>query len=281
MWKTFASPAELDRDRFDKEIEKPAARTRYVMHFTPRSGSSWLTDLAMRTKRLSQPGECFNPNFMPRMTRALNARNMDEYIAILERRRNTRNVYGFQITHHQLIKVFGKNAAFAARFPVADWHSFFLIREDIVAQAVSLHKMVQTDISHAPQVSADDITERERAYAYDGAEIKRWLAHILAAEQGSEAFFAETGARPFRMSYERNLAVKPHRVVNTMCRHLGIARLKTPPPDSTHSKVGTGQNTDYAARFRDEYPDVVAETDALRAPTLARLEEYRPPAQRD
>lgn len=274
MVKTFAPIQELDRKQFEAELKRAAASTRYVVHFTPRSGSSWLTDLAIQTKRLSHPDECFNPKFMPEMTRALNTQNMEEYTAILERRRNFNGVYGFQITHHQLMKVFSNHANFSKWFPPQNWHSFFLIREDIVAQAVSLWKMVEASISHSPQISESDVVRLEKNLRYSSKGIKRWLKHILAAERGFEAIFSETGARPFRMSYERNHKLEPIQVLNAMCRHLEIEPISSPPEATNHRKIGTDQNVEFADRFRDENKSLLVKVNSIRAKTLDALDDY-------
>jgi len=274
MWNEFAALKELDRERFAKDITLPPAKIRYVMYFTPRSGSSWITDMAEGTRQLSIPGECFNPNFLSTMTRALNANTMEEYTAILERRRNTKDIYGFQITYHQLKKVFDNDDTFITLFPVANWHSFWLIREDIVLQAVSLFKMVKTQIAHTPQTSVSDIAAQDRTLKYDGPEIKRWLEHILAAERGTEALFEREDITPFRMSYERNTAVNSHGVIDTMCRHLGVHRPRLSQPESSHKKIGTSINDQYADRFRAENVDFLRQVDRDRERTLALLEDY-------
>lgn len=273
MFSPFSPVKRLDRDRFEQDMQLPPAGTRYVMHFTPRSGSSWLADLATQTKSLGAPDECFNPNFMPNMSMAMNAADLVEYKSVLMRRRNMRDVFGFQITYHQMIKVFGSAEGFAARFPVSDWASFWLIREDIVAQAVSLFKMVETTIAHAPQTHMEEIAERDRGLVYDGEQVQRWLTHVLKAERGSEAFFAQTDTQPLRMSYERNLATIPRRVVNVMCGHLGL-RLVREIPESTHRKIATGLNADFATQFRADFPNFLRDVAAEREERLARISDY-------
>lgn len=269
MWKGFAKASDLDRARFEKDMKLPAAPNRYVMYFTPRSGSSWLTDIAERTRQLSIPGECFNPNFLPDMTRAMNATNIDEYIDILRRRRNTRGVFGFQITHHQMNAVFKSRGDFLDRFR-AD-KSFWLIREDIVLQAISLHKMQITQLSHAPQISHSDIAKQDKTFPYNAREIKRWLNHILQAELGSEKLFAEAGIKPFRMSYEVNTSLRPARVLNAMGHHLGLDHMKGLKLKTAHRKIGTGTNELYAERFREEMREYMIEVNETRAKMLSKV----------
>ncbi len=275
----FSKLRDLDREEFAKFMAQTTASKRYVMHFTPRSGSSWITDLVTSVRFLGRPDECFNPNFMPVMTRRMNAKNLDEYIEVLPRRRKTRDVFGFQITHHQLIKVFRSHNAFASYFPPDVWHSFWLIREDIVAQAVSLYKMINTQIAHTKHSDHDEIMQRDLEISYNGAEIKTWLLHILEAERGTEQYFAETGTTPFRMSYERNFAVPPRRVLNLMANHVGTKKFNH-PPENQHKKIATQLNEEFAAKFRADHSDFVAEIEAERAPMIASIGNYLMPGQR-
>ncbi|HHL20346.1 MAG TPA: hypothetical protein ENJ52_02330 [Aliiroseovarius sp.] len=265
---------ELDRARFDRDMARPMPETRFVMFFTPRSGSSWLCDLVNRSRRLGVLGEAFNPKFMPRMSRAMNAANLDEYCQVLPRRQARGGVFGFQITYHQLNAVFADEQDFLRRF--ASWHSFWLIRRDIVLQAVSLYKMQQTGLAHAPQATPERIGRRERDLAYDGDGIRHWLLHILAAERATEALIARAGFAPLRMSYERNTALKPNHLLNVMGRHMGLATMRMKPLRSPHGKIGTDLNTQFAERFRRDQSDLVARIEEERGPLLARIPRYGP-----
>jgi LPS sulfotransferase NodH len=274
VWNGYPDIGEVDRDRFARDMAMAPAKTRYVMYFTARSGSSWVCDLATRTRRLGVLGESFNPNFLPAMTRAMNATDLDEYCDIAMRRRARGDVFGFQITHHQLMAVFGSEDAFLDRFRTL--HCFWLIRRDIVLQAISLHKMQVTRLSHAPNASPEEIEARDRGFTYDRAEIKRWLSHILAAEQATEAMIERAGLEPLRMSYERNTELKPNHLLNVMGRHMGLPTMRMKPVGSVHSKIATTANDDFAARFREDEQAFMAEVDALRAPMLEKLVYYGP-----
>lgn len=274
MWKKFPRLGELDRDRFASDMALPLPAKQYVMYFTPRSGSSWITDIAGKTRKLSLPGEVFNPNFLPKITQSYNATTMDEYCAVLKRRRNTQDVFGFQITYHQLAAVFRNEADFLKRFPSPT--CFWLIRRDIVAQAVSLYKMVQTQVGHAPQLDADEILAREHSFIYDGPAIRHWMQHILSAEIKTEAMFARYGLSPLRMSYERNIALHPNHLVNVIGKHVGIAHMRMKPLQSAHSKIATARNDAFAAAFRSDYAGFVQEVAEQRSEMLSRIGEYGP-----
>lgn len=274
MWKKFPRLGALDRDRFASDMALPLPGKQYVMYFTPRSGSSWITDIAGKTRKLSLPGEVFNPNFLPKITQSYNATTMDEYCEILKRRRNTQDVFGFQITYHQLAAVFRNEADFLKRFPSPT--CFWLIRRDIVAQAVSLYKMVQTQVAHAPQMDVDEIHAREQSFTYDGPAIRHWLQHILSAEMKTEAMFARFGLTPLRMSYERNIALHPNHLVNVIGKHVGIAHMRMKPLQSEHGKIGTARNDAFATEFRSDHAGFVQEVAEQRQEMLSLLGEYGP-----
>jgi len=269
MWNDFPKKTEVNREIFDKEITREPAKTQFVMFFTPRSGSSWLTDIAFKTGRLSNPGETFNPNFLHTMVRALNATNMDEYCEILARRRNTHGVFGFQITYHQLRAVFKNDEDFMRRFPCRK--CFWLIREDIVLQGVSLYKMQSTKIGHAPSADASSIQKAENALVYDKGEIQRWIKHIRLAEIGNENLFERFDLKPYRMSYEKNMAVRPARVVNKIAARLNLDPIRGVKLKSQHTKIGTTINDEFAERFRADMPGFVERIDQERSDMLAKI----------
>ena len=159
FWRRNLFPAVVDEARFRRQLERPAAATRYCILFTPRTGSSWLTDIARQTGRLGHPGEHFNPTFLPRMAQSFDARTRDDLVEALLRRRNVGGVFGMEITYFQLKTVFRSERAFLRAF--GDARFFWLIREDIVLQAISLMKKQQTRIGHNTQAPAAARAEAE------------------------------------------------------------------------------------------------------------------------
>jgi len=274
QWGDFPTKQSVDRARFASDMALAPATTQYVMFFTPRSGSSWICDIATRTGRLGVLGESFNPNFLTNMTRAMNATSLDEYCDIAVRRRARNDVFGFQITQHQLNAVFASEDAFLKRFPSKN--SFWLIREDIVLQAISLYRMKVTNLAHSPNATPDKIRETEDLFTYNGPEIRSWLEHILAAEQATEAMITRAGLKPLRMSYERNTNLKPSHLLNVMGRHLGLPTMRLKSVHSAHTKIATGRNAEFGDRFRNEQRDFLKRVDEMRAPTLEKLVYYGP-----
>lgn len=268
-------PAQQDIARYERAIARrsPAA-IRYVIWFTARSGSSWLTDIADKTGRLSRPGECFNPDFIPQMARKMNAGTMDQFIEMLLRRRNAEGVFGCEITWHQLMRSFGSPEPFMRHFRADP--CFWLIREDIVLQAVSLARKQQTKIGHSIQADGHALEATEESFVYDVRQIRRFLGHLTRAEEETEAVFARYGLTPLRLSYERITAMGAETMVNVIAHHIGVPPIPVQPIETGHRKIGTDRNAEFAARFRAEHVRLMAKTDTARAARLAAVDRALP-----
>lgn len=246
-----------------------------VFHFTARSGSSWLSAVLSRSG-LGIGAEMFNPNFMPRMAERFGARTLLEYVTYGPRFTQRNRLCSFEITAHQMNAVFADHGDFHEAF--ASDHHFWLVREDIVAQAVSLQKMVDNGVAHSTAIDAEARRKADDAFEYNPRAIRKWLMHTLNAERVSEVFFAEFGVTPLRMSYERNIALGEEQLVKLLYAQIGLEELPAPPtaPEKNgHEKIGTDKNCDYAERFRMENEDFLAEIDAERQPMLAKLDAYK------
>lgn len=259
----------LDRAKFARITARAAPNVEYCIYFTPRSGSSWLTDLAGRSGFLGAPKECFNPNFAPRIARNLGARDMDEYIRAIRRHFAANGTFGFEITFYQLRKVFGGPAPFMAQFGTAV--QLWLIREDVVLQAVSLWKMRTTGISHSVNSTNTDRTEAEARVAYDPDGIAENIDHIVKLETLTEKHFTAFGLDPIRLSYEVMMANGPARTRAMLAHVLGLPPQDPTEGDPTHTKIATSTNGAFAERFRAERRAYCADLDARRAAMLAQV----------
>jgi len=254
------------REKFDR---LPAAATTCVIHFTPRSGSTLLTDLLSATGRLGRANEVFNPGFIPKIAQSLQATDMASYLHLLPRRLSTKGVFSLEVTAHHIMAVFGYYEAFHQLYGSAP--SVWLIRQDIVAQAVSLAKMVTTNVSHFRHQDNSAMDPRDEAFSYDGELIKKWLLHIRAAETASEKWFAEFGVAPLRMSYEQTTALTPDQIVTVMSRYLRLPDLPPLEVSSAYRKLGNAQNVHFSERFRRDYAAFVQDLDKDRAGMLRQL----------
>lgn len=260
----------FDQDRYEAELALPPAATNYVIFFTPRSGSSWLTDTITATSQLGEPNEWFNPDFIPEIASALNANAPARLIEVLRRTQAPGGVFGTEITYHQMSAVFGSSEQFLSLYPPLSC-TFFLVREDIVEQSVSLAKSVATKIFHSSQSSPQAIEEADRSFTYDERSIEAWLIDIASQEQCCETLFHRHAIEPVRLSYERITAAGERAVVDFFGRKLRVETASNAPRPSAHRKIGTGKNSEYAARFRREHAALVHQVESRRRLTLDRL----------
>lgn len=255
----------FDPDRYQRDMQIALPRKEYVIFFTPRSASSWLTNALKASRRLGDPDELFNPGFVPKIAASYNARDIRSYIDMARRKRSPGGVFGFEITYFQMLSTFGSVESYLQHFPPST-RSIWLVREDIVEQAVSLAKAVATGIYHSAATPEDHIVRADSEFEYDPASINRWLGHILEQETATEQLLAANHIHPLRLTYETMMADKQG-TINAICEHLG-----EPPTTleaNSHRKIGTDKNAEFAERFARENPTIIRHVDEMRAPTLS------------
>ncbi|PWJ12909.1 Stf0 family sulfotransferase [Jannaschia seohaensis] len=269
-----AAPAP-NLDRLAADLARPPAPLGWVLYFTPRSGASWLCDLATRSGLLGQPDQSFSPGTMARAAARYNARSLDEYCALLPRRQARGKVWGLAVSHPQIRSAFPSERAFLKRF--GQLPALWLVRRDIVAQAVSLAKMRATGLAHAPYADAAAQKAADDAFAYDAAAIGAEMARLRGFEVATEAMFARAGIDPLRMSYEENVVhPRPH-LIKLIGTHAGRAATRPPALEpGPHTRLATARSHAYAARFRAEEAAQVAEIEAARAPLIEAIRPYGP-----
>lgn len=260
----FDNPA-FDPDRFAADMSRVGAPRCFGIIFTPRSGSSWLTDILEKSKFLGRPREWFNPNFVPRISQAVNARSLDSYIKMLRRKHKVGGYFSFEITIYQMQRVFGGPDRFLTYFP-AETPFYYLTREDIVLQAISLAKTAQTEVFHSAHSSTEDIARADSAYRYDGKEISHWLDHLFDQERKCERFFAQKAITPRRLVYEDITAAGAAETTRRILRDLkhGHRAAQVVDLESDHRKIGSDRNTEFAERFRREHPALIDDIEAVR-----------------
>ncbi|MFD1794879.1 hypothetical protein FQV27_05660 [Paracoccus aurantiacus] len=258
---------EADQAKYRFWTRSDAPKKTYSILFTPRSGSSWLTSILTETKAMGTPTEWFNPQLMVTSTRAKGARDIDQFVAAISRHNIHGDMFGFEITSHQIRATFGGADGFMSHF--SDAFFFWLIRKDIVAQGVSLHKMVQTQVGHSANSDADAIAKSDASYSYDAGQIERWIKHIRHAEIETEAMIARFGLSPVRLSYEGITAAGANETVGLFADALGAKLAAADELPTTHRKIGTEKNSEYATRFRAEKHDFVARLEDERAEMVA------------
>jgi LPS sulfotransferase NodH len=249
---------EVDEMAFAREIQlsQPPSRT-YVIVFTPRSGSSWLTNILAATGQLGDPQEFINPDFVRDVAKSVNARAPAALLQILQRRLKSSNgVFGMEVRAVDVMllgePVFLQNFGPATIF-------FNLWRENIVAQAISLYRAIATQRFHS-----SDAAGSTQPPAYDGAKIQNWLSHIADTETSNLAMLRRIRRSFITISYEE-IVKDRDRTLKFFADTLRVTLSgATRPASGELTKIADDWNDAAEQRFRAEYADWLAGIEALR-----------------
>lgn len=264
-------------ERFDKvkvaSIRKYASADMVVpIYFTPRSGSSWLADVFQKSDVLGTAREYFNPATLQESSRYYLADNMDDYIDHIQRLDAVNGVFSFEITPMQLNKVFGDYTVFRSFFPGVN-QGIVLIREDIVLQAVSLYKAVQTNVWHSAQSDASLIAAADAAVDFDSSEIRRWVSHINEMEIQLAKWIAKEGPPRLIFSYEQIMALGEETLLSTCAKHLGLLVPGRIGNTISYRKIGTDKNVLFRDKFVKMNESFMNDIELNRLPLIELLND--------
>jgi len=245
-----------------RACEAPAPAHRYVILFSPRSGSTWLAATLGATGLLGHPYEHLHPDMARRRAEEAHSTEPAGVLAVLLRRHQTANgVFGLKLRALD-IHLFGADAFFAALGPGTAY--FCLWRENVVAQGISLYRAIASGRWHSYDAPRPPP-------AYDAAAIATWIAHVIEVENDNLDLLTDRRIAATWLRYE-DIARR-----DALCIDLFAARLGSPlppggPPPARPNAltvVADAWNADAEARFRAE-----------EAPRLADLiSSRRLPAQ--
>jgi LPS sulfotransferase NodH len=231
----------------------------YVVIFTARSGSSWLTNILSETRQLGFPEEYINPNFVRNVATAVNATVPEKFLAGLRRRRKTPNgVFGIEAREVD-VKLFGADCFFKT---FGNGTVFFnLWRENMVAQAVSLFRAVETQHFHAKEGE-----ETAAPPGYNSEAVGKWLIHLAVQENANIDMLAQR-RRPFvNLCYEQMVSNREQ----TLRLFAGVLGIELTPETLAGKsaqplkKIGDEWNNEVEKRFRAEAEPLVSRIEADR-----------------
>jgi trehalose 2-sulfotransferase len=234
----------------DMAIITPADR-HYIIFFTPRSGSSWLTSALSATKKLGFPEEYINPAFLPDVIKATNARQPKLLIGMLKRRRRSVNgIFGMEVRAIDVM-LFGEHDFFTELDDTTVF--FFLWRDNIIAQGISLYRAVTTSRYH----SSDRVASPPPVYSQD--DIKHWIQHIANIENDNLIMLERHDRAARFLRYEdivRDRATTLSLFAEPLRVGLEVAELLQPSSEEL-TKISDSWNCDTEERFRREEPHYV------------------------
>lgn len=234
----------------------------YASFITPRSGSTWLTEMASAGGQLGTPQEWFNETFLQtnleflgcRPPRLVGTSDINEYISIsIASHRSPANIMGLQLSFYQAQSLF--KLVEAPEPAKAAMTFFYLRRRNLVAQAVSLYRSVVSGRFHSYETDREAVA-RFGAVVFDAEKVAYWVEHLLASEIGFEAMFRSCGLEVHRFFYE-DLVAHPGQTLNWL--HVIAAgengprpRPAPPPGPGQVLPLGDEKNREWETRFRDE-----------------------------
>ena len=188
----------------------------------------------------------------------MNATTQDDLLAMLKRRRKTANgVFGIEVRHID-VELFGIEKFFSA-FASANVF-FFLWRDNIVAQGLSLYRAVYTGHFH----STDSRAAPPPPYDSDG--IKRWMTHLLHTENRNLQLLAAR-SKPARFLRYEDILRDPN---TTALQFADALRVDLEPSDSSeiksseNKKIADFWNREAELKFRSQEAEFVLKTEEER-----------------
>jgi len=229
---------------------KSAAAVNYVIFFTPRSGSTWLTDMLRSLGTVGNPDEWLNERYLTLELQQLGKVDHATLLRWLVSSHSTANsVFGIEVDFFRLDYA-DSRFRFMDFFP-PETRYFYLTRYNFVAQAISLYRAVESGRFHAVDGASD------RSVQYDAGKIRDWVLHVLQQEYGFEVYFRDKRVEPVRYSYE-GLCGSPFSVVSDIhWRVLGKAPPSAPASASPYVKLSDSESQAWERQFRDDNHDFI------------------------
>ena len=216
-------------------------RRGYVICGDARSGSTYLCHLLRSTRRLGVPRELFHdPGIVQQLQ--LDSLAFDAHVATA----STANaVYGLKVftPHFEL----AEKLRWIERLP--NLHFVHLEREDLLGQALSLSRVLQTR-----QYKGDE--RAMSAPSYDRQLIADCIARISYGGARWRSFFARNDVVPLRLTYEA-VVREPQAAVDAIAAYVGVTGPAIIDPRQVEVAPQRDELTeDWRGRFVDECGDL-------------------------
>ncbi len=194
----IVSGTTLSSNAPDCDVKDIPYSRNYIIFFVPRSGSTLLTELLVRTGVLGNPQEWLNKHCFGQFKQkyGYNTSALDDYIRTVKKEQRTENrVFGMEMAHHQFNILEGEEQLWS-HFDQST-RVIFLRRENVLDQAVSFYKSRKTDIWHLWSEQPD-----LEPVAYDRAEMIKSFKTIVNEEINLINLFIRKKIKPLIITYE-------------------------------------------------------------------------------
>ena len=227
----------------------------YLVCATNRSGSNLLCGLLRRTGVAGRPEEYFWRGFEPCWARSWGASGPVEFMdGAIREGTGPNGVFGAKVMWFHMPNLLAKLEAVEGRQDLEErallertfpgLRFVWIWREDVVAQAVSFAKAMQTD-------QWTDLAPRrpDRVARFDFAQIHRMVGEIEEQNAAWRRWFRANGITPFAVRYE-DLAADMEGVTRRLLQFLGVALPEDTPIEPGHARQADSVSAEWAARYR-------------------------------
>jgi len=237
-----------DPEKRQQLLDKPAPTLKYIIAFTPRSGSSYLCDVMKRNKVFGRPDEYLSLNFAPDLLRHAPGKSGEDYLDLILRYTTQWGAAGLKASWFHF-RDFLPQLAPDRKFD--DFKFIYLTRRSVADQAVSLYRATETNVFHTNIQHGENKLEALKKLRYDYDKIDQWYQHIEKQEHGWQYFFAKHNIFPLTLTYEdieRDVGRAAKRAANFLqLPHLD--RLKQVSTESVFQKLGERRSLKWACKY--------------------------------
>lgn len=227
---------------------------KYIICTTPRSGSNLLCGLLSSSNKMGNPSEYLNPwgSFIPlaKNNHLLDSQgriSMEAYLKYFIEKKSTSNgCFGLKLLFGQLER-FGEFQAVKDFLQQSRY--IWLVRQDTIAQAVSLYIATETD---AWKSFTEEKKSREKL-EYNEKKIYDYIEKIIRHNLEWKKFFLVNQIEYLQVNYE-DLIVTPQTICQKICNFCGIETDHQFLIDKVQfKKQGDSLNEEFASIFRENH----------------------------
>jgi len=254
-----------DPEKRQQLLGKPVPALKYIIAFTPRSGSSYLCDVMKRNKVFGRPDEYLSLNFAPDLLRHAPGTHGEDYLDLILRHTTQAGAAGLKASWFHF-RDFLPQLDPARRFE--DFKFIYLTRRSLAEQAVSLYRATESNVFHTNIKHGEEKLELLKKLRYDHDKIDQWYRHIEVQERGWQGFFDRHNIFPFCITYEEIEEDVCH-VAMRVARYLQLPqleRLKQVAPQSVFEKLAERRSLKWACKYMLEQDERLRAAQAPATP---------------
>lgn len=243
--------------------------TPFIILFTARSGSTFLTHEVTNARVLSSPDEWFSWLYIKNDMERNGGNPVDFIKRLISEKKSAQGIFGVE-ANSLMLELFEDIIPLDILFPRKPrW--FFLRRRNLVAQSISNFLADESRVFHSYQLDGSN-AQKVQEVTYDGDKLRSYIRNFISEEVKCMDRFKRSNVSPVHLFYE-DVVRDPHDAVklisNVLGIHLPVEYLKG-ETENAIKKLAGNKNSEFEARFRSEEKEFLEEMLSLRPEVLAQ-----------